>query len=565
MLPWQDYLRYRVSPLLPNELRHGEVVRIVESLRAIRPDALQVSCLGESVEGREISLLTLGSGSRKVLAWSQMHGDEPTHTAALLDLINFLQRAPEHPTAESILAGCTLHMIVMLNPDGAEAFTRRNAQHIDVNRDALHLQTPEGRILRDAVNSLRPGYALNLHNQRPRTTVGQSQQVASFSVLVPPIDEAQSVTDVTRRAKQLASCVARAVADRCPGQVSRYKADYMPRCFGEWVQQQGVVTVTIEAGGWSSVDAGPLVQLHFFGLVAGLESIATEELLEADPGEYDALPETGEHDLFDSLLRNVLVLSGLKHQPFRTDLSVNFRQIGSTGREGAIVDLGDLHVTNGKTLIDGSELTCLPGRIVWRPEVSPSRLPDWKQRERMFGIGVTTVLGQIDLAEPEEIEVFAELRKQESLPINVGFLIRLNQWSDEMRDQLLYAVSLGVLGVVDEDLPTEARHYLQWFGVAAVSEAVLRANDAEFATLQQCAEQTRMSAQRLGLVGRGAIRLGAAADLVLVKCPPTAGTNTAFRESNLQQVVVGGNVAFDRGKLLDSLPGVLLTSRLARS
>ena len=35
-------------------------------------------------------------------------------------------------------------MVPMLNPDGAERFQRRNAQGIDINRDALLLQSPEG-------------------------------------------------------------------------------------------------------------------------------------------------------------------------------------------------------------------------------------------------------------------------------------------------------------------------------------------------------------------------------------------------------------------------------------
>ena len=564
MIHWKDYPRYRISPRQPRELCHENVVGLIDSLRAIKPDGMQVERIGESVEGRSISLLTMGSGPQTVLAWSQMHGDEPTHTAALLDLVNFLQSDPDHPTASTILAGCTLHMIVMLNPDGAERFTRRNAQHIDVNRDALHLQSPEGRILRDAVETLRPDYALNLHNQRPRTTVGKSQQVASYSLLVPPIDPEESETENTLRAKQLASCLVHAVADRCPGQVSRYKADFMPRCFGEWVQQQGVATVTIEAGGWSTIDAEPLVQLHFCGLVAGLEAIATSRLLEADPSDYDALPTTGEHHLFDSLLRGITVLSGLGHPPFHADLSVNFSHISSTGREGTIVDLGDLHVTNGKTLTDGSELTCFPGRIAWLSEVSPCRLPEWPTIEALFNTGVTTVLGQIDLATAEELEAFLELRNQLTLPVNIGFLARLPRWSDEIRERLLYSISQGVLGIVDENVPTEAKHYLQWFDVPLVKEEEMQASAGEFATLHQCAQQTHKIAELLGLADRGAIRLGSAADLVLVKSPATLGTAEAFTESNLQQVVVGGNVVFDRGKVTDSVPGALLTGRVAR-
>ena len=60
----------------------------------------------------------------------------------------------------------------MLNPDGAERFQRRNAQSIDINRDALRLQTPEGRALKALRDRLNPTVGFNLHNQSWRTSVG---------------------------------------------------------------------------------------------------------------------------------------------------------------------------------------------------------------------------------------------------------------------------------------------------------------------------------------------------------------------------------------------------------
>ena len=46
--------------------------------------------IGESVEGRSIHHLRVGSGPTAVLLWSQMHGDEPTATAALFDIFKYL-------------------------------------------------------------------------------------------------------------------------------------------------------------------------------------------------------------------------------------------------------------------------------------------------------------------------------------------------------------------------------------------------------------------------------------------------------------------------------------------
>ena len=101
--------------------------------------------VGRSYAGREIYQMEWGKGPLKIFMWSQMHGDEPTATAALFDVFEYFKRHREDPMVRRILSQLTLHVVPILNPDGAERFQRRNAQSIDVNRDALRLQTPEGR------------------------------------------------------------------------------------------------------------------------------------------------------------------------------------------------------------------------------------------------------------------------------------------------------------------------------------------------------------------------------------------------------------------------------------
>ena len=43
--------------------------------------------IGRSLEGRAIEHVWFGTGATHVLLWSQMHGDEPTATCALLDVL----------------------------------------------------------------------------------------------------------------------------------------------------------------------------------------------------------------------------------------------------------------------------------------------------------------------------------------------------------------------------------------------------------------------------------------------------------------------------------------------
>ncbi|MFY0573591.1 hypothetical protein ACN28S_03785 [Cystobacter fuscus] len=87
-----------------------------------------------------------------------------------------------------------MHALPLLNPDGAERFQRRNAQGIDINRDALALQTPEGRTLKAVRDRLQPALGFNLHDQSWRTAVGDSGRPASISVLAPPLTPRATTT-----------------------------------------------------------------------------------------------------------------------------------------------------------------------------------------------------------------------------------------------------------------------------------------------------------------------------------------------------------------------------------
>src|SRR6187431_2522666 len=76
-------------PLPPPLVRHTDVVAAIERLRQSAPDLIRIETIGTSVEGRSINHVSLGRGPFRVLLWSQMHGDEPTATVALLDLLEY--------------------------------------------------------------------------------------------------------------------------------------------------------------------------------------------------------------------------------------------------------------------------------------------------------------------------------------------------------------------------------------------------------------------------------------------------------------------------------------------
>ena len=71
---WEIAERYRVEGLDERRFTHEQYWRSLAP--ALRSDRVELTRLGESVEGRAINAVTLGSGPTTVLLSSHMHGDE---------------------------------------------------------------------------------------------------------------------------------------------------------------------------------------------------------------------------------------------------------------------------------------------------------------------------------------------------------------------------------------------------------------------------------------------------------------------------------------------------------
>jgi hypothetical protein len=134
-----------VTTILPSNVRHKDLQKYLEGLKKI---GLKVDEVGRSYANREIYQIEFGSGPLKVFLWSQMHGDEPTATSALIDMFTVLQTNRDKDWVKKIESALTIRAVPMLNPDGAEFYQRRNLQGIDINRDAQSLQTPEANLLK---------------------------------------------------------------------------------------------------------------------------------------------------------------------------------------------------------------------------------------------------------------------------------------------------------------------------------------------------------------------------------------------------------------------------------
>ena len=162
MLLVKNFLeRYKADKeikLFGRYITNTSIAPLIKKLRANS----NIETIGYSVNKLPIYGIEIGSGGKKILMWSQMHGNESTTTKSVFDLLNTLIFSPFN----SILKECTLYIIPILNPDGALAYTRLNANGIDLNRDAQNLSQPESLVLHNAFNSFKPDYCLNLHGQR---------------------------------------------------------------------------------------------------------------------------------------------------------------------------------------------------------------------------------------------------------------------------------------------------------------------------------------------------------------------------------------------------------------
>jgi hypothetical protein len=374
-------------------LRHAELVARLRALEARYPGRLTLEEVGRSVQGRSIQLATLGGGPRRILLWSQMHGDEPSATPALLDLADTLLGSGA-PEARAILDGLTLLMVPMLNPDGAERYGRRNAQAIDINRDALHLSTPEGRILKAVRDRFQPELGFNLHDQNRRTTVGDTAVLSTISLLAVAGDREGTLTPGRARAKRVCSDVARTLAPFVPGGIARYDEDWNPRAFGDNVTAWGTPVVLIESGGLPpGRPLTDLTRLNYVALLTVFKSLVRDDLAGESPDLYEGLTRNKEDLWTDVLLEGGRVWQPGAGEPYRADvafdvldrdpLAASCAEPGSPG-SSRIREVGDGRLLGAARRVDASGRLLAPA---FAASVRGRDARSWLSAEALVAVG----------------------------------------------------------------------------------------------------------------------------------------------------------------------------------
>lgn len=351
---YYNYELFKEKSLNNRFFKHSEIKHLISRLE--KNKKFNVNLAGRSVEGREIYLLSIGNGEKKIFMWSQMHGDEPTATMALFDIFNFFEDTSNYTDIKNLILSKTkIYFMPMVNPDGAEVFKRRNILSIDLNRDASRLQTPEAKILMGVFDSLNADFGFNLHDQNHRYTAGNTFKSATISFLAPPINYEKQVDDVRLNAIKLIGSLYRMLNNYIPGHIAKYSDDYEPRAFGDTFQRKGTSTILVESGGWQNDPEKQFIRkLNFILLLSAIKQIADNSYQNTPESIYDSIP-FNEEKLFDVVLRNLTYIkNGSK---IKIDIGINFEDVltgdkRSIYRKATIEDIGDLSVYYGYTDID---------------------------------------------------------------------------------------------------------------------------------------------------------------------------------------------------------------------
>lgn len=317
---YNNYEKYKDDKITKRRFTHSELLEIIKQNE--HNEKFEIKDIGYSVEKRIIKLIKLGKGKTSVLLWSQMHGNESTATMAIADIINFFNIDDDfNDFRNSILENLTLYFVPMLNPDGAELFIRENSLGIDLNRDALRLQSPESKILKNLHDQIKPDFAFNLHDQNPLYSVGKSNKTATISLLAPPFNDKNEINEVRKNTMLICTDIFNEISNFIPGYIGRYNDEFEPRAFGDNFVRWGTSSVLIESGGLLNDPEKQFIRkLNFTAILTGFESIISKNYLKNDLSDYYKIPEN-EKCLFDLLIRNVTIIKN--NENFVVDIGIN--------------------------------------------------------------------------------------------------------------------------------------------------------------------------------------------------------------------------------------------------
>jgi hypothetical protein len=348
----QLFLEYKQTAVTGRYITSEKVYNCLSSLGYLKDKVT----LGLSVLQKPILGFEVGKGPLKLLIWSQMHGNEATTTKALVDLMAFLKS--NTVVSDSFLKECTLFIIPILNPDGAEVYSRENANSIDLNRDFYDLSQPESQILMQVFNDFKPNYCFNLHDQRTIYGVGNPPQSATVSFLAPAFNAERSINLTRLEAMRLIVLMKNALKLFIPNQIGRYDDSFNRNCAGDTFQYLNVPTILFEAGHFPDDYEREKTRFYIFiALFHGIKAVSENVIVNNIMEDYMQIPQNNSC-FFDIVYRNVKIV--YENSEFITSFALQYSEevlANQWVQTARIVSIGDLRNFKGHIEIDAKELS----------------------------------------------------------------------------------------------------------------------------------------------------------------------------------------------------------------
>ncbi len=274
----------------------------IEPILQILPSEFDVVVIGESVLKKTIYSVTIGSGSKKIFLWSQMHGNESTTTKALFDVFNFLKL--DSLQAQNFKKEFTLLCVPILNSDGAAAYTRENANNVDLNRDAVNLSQPESILLRQLFDSFKPNFCFNLHDQRTIYAAGNTRNPATVSFLAPAYNDDREINENRSKAIAIIANMNCELQKYIPNQVGRFDDSFNANCVGDTFQLLGVPTILFEAGHYpKDYQREETRKYLFIALMTAFKCLSENDVVIGKTDDYMNIPQNFSH-FYDIIYKN---------------------------------------------------------------------------------------------------------------------------------------------------------------------------------------------------------------------------------------------------------------------
>ena len=188
----------------------------------------------------------------------------------------------------------SIKIIPILNPDGAEHYTRVNAHAIDLNRDAVDINAKESQLLRTVLEEFCPDFCFNLHDQRTIFGVEGTKNPATISFLAPSEEETRKVTPTRKKTMNVIVAMNSLLQQIIPNHIGRYTDTFYPKATGDNFQKLGYSTILIESGHYKKdYQREKVREFTFISILQGLYHISIAKNYD-DYNAYFKIPNNNE-------------------------------------------------------------------------------------------------------------------------------------------------------------------------------------------------------------------------------------------------------------------------------